>query len=108
MGQKLEAINGIETTNPGYIRRHKCFGLKQKKGELTSEFSDRLKLEFVESDMISETVWAFHEYKVVDTLNSDIPDEKELKTRLLKELKKIPNPNQKDCDKFIKIIREHE
>ena len=56
MRMKLEAINGIEkigeakiwdaiesiyqTTNPGYIRRHKCFGLKQKKGELTSEFSD--------------------------------------------------------------------
>ena len=45
---------------------------------------------------------------MVDSLNSDIPDEKELKTRLLQELKKNPNPNQKDCDEFIKIIREHE
>ena len=47
MRMKLEAINGIEdagekkiweyiesiyqTTNPNYIRRHKCWGLKQKK-----------------------------------------------------------------------------
>ena len=44
----------------------------------------------------------------MDTLNSDIPDEKELKTRLLQELKKNPNPNQKDCEEFVKIIREHE
>ena len=67
-----------------------------------------MKLEFIESDMINATIWSVYEYKVVDTLSSDIPDEKELKTRLLLELKKNPNPNQKDCDEFIKIIREHE
>merc|ERR1712055_1031977 len=58
--------------------------------------------------MIHATIWSVYEYKVVDNLNSDIPDEKELKTRLLLELKKNPNPNQNDCDEFIKIIREHE
>ena len=124
MRMKLEAIDGIEhagekkiweyiesiyqTSNPNYIRRHKCWGLKQNKGELTSEYSDRLKLEFIESDMINATVWAFYQHKVVDSLNSDNADEKELKTRLLQELKKNPNPNQKDCDDFIRIIREHE
>ena len=124
MRTKLEAINGIEdlgevkiweaieaiyqTSNPGYIRRHKCYGLKKIKGEMTSEYSDRLKLEFVESDMVNATAWSFYEYKVIDTLNSDIPDEKELKTRLLQELKKNPNPDIKACEGFIKIIREHE
>ena len=60
MQTKLEAINGIEelgvtkiwelivgiyqTSNPGFIRRHKCY-------ELKSEFSDRLILEFEESEM---------------------------------------------------------
>ena len=41
-------------------------------------------------------------------MDPDNTDEKELKTRLLQELKKNPNPNQKDCDDFIRIIREHE
>ena len=124
MRNKLEAINGIEnlgeakiwdaiesifqTSNPGYIRRHKCYGLKRINGELTSEYSDRLKREFVESDMINATPWGFYEYKVVDTLNSDISDEKELKTKLLQELKKNPNPDIKACEEFLKIIREHE
>ena len=65
-----------QTSNPGYIRRHKCYGLKKIKGEMTSEYSDRLKLEFVESDMVNAIAWSFYEYKVIDTLNSDIPDEK--------------------------------
>ena len=71
MRTKLEAINGIEelgetkiweliegiyqTSNPGFIRRHKCYELKPIKGELTSEFSDRLKLEFEESEMSKAT-----------------------------------------------------
>ena len=64
MRMKLEAIDGIElagekkiweyiesiyqTSNPNYIRRHKYWTLKQKKGETTSEFLDRLKLELIE------------------------------------------------------------
>ena len=56
--------------------------------------------------MVNATAWGFYEYKVIDTLNSDIPDEKELKTRLLQELKKNPNPDIKACEGFIKIIPE--
>merc|ERR1712030_136658 len=56
MQTKLEAVNGIEelgevniweliesiyqTSNPGFIRRHKCYGLEPIKGELTSNFAD--------------------------------------------------------------------
>ena len=58
---KFEAVNGIEkmgeskiweliesiyqTSNPGFIRRLKCYELEMTKGELTSDFADRLKLE---------------------------------------------------------------
>ena len=48
------------------------------------------------------------EYKIIDSLNSDIPDEKELKTKLLLELKKNPNPDINACERFVKSIREHE
>ena len=58
--------------------------------------------------MINATIWSVYQHKVVDSLDPDNTDEKELKTRLLLELKKNPNPNQKDCDEFIRIIREHE
>merc|ERR1711888_372703 len=124
MKTKLEAIEGIETagekkiwdyietifqtSNPNYIRRQDCLTLRQKKGETTSEFSDWLKREFIESDMVNATIWSIYQHKVVDSLDHDNSDEKELKTKLLLELKKKPNPNEKDCDEFIRIIREHE
>ena len=73
MKSKLEAIEGIETagekkiweyiesifqtSNPNYIRRQDCLTLRQKKGETTSEFSDRFKKEFIESDMVNATIW---------------------------------------------------
>ena len=104
MRTKLEAVNGIEelgevkiweliesiyqTSNPGFIRRLKCYELEPIKGELTSDFSDRLKLEFEESEMNKATPWSFFEYKVIASLNTSVSDEKDLKTKLLQELKK--------------------
>ena len=124
MKAKLEAIEGIETareekiwsyieqifqtSNPNFIRRQNCLTLKPNKGETTSEFSDRLKREFIESDMVNATIWSVYQHKVVESLDHDNSDEKELKTKLPLELKKKPNPVEKDCDDFIRIIREHE
>ena len=104
MKTKLEAIEGIETageekiweyiegifqtSNPNYIRRQDCLTLKQKKGETTSEFSDRLKKEFIESDLVNATIWSVYQHKVVDSMDTDNSDEKELKTKLLLN----PNP----------------
>ena len=66
MRVKLEAVKGIQQmgetkiwelieniyqgSNPGYIRRLKCYELKMIKGELTSDFATRLKLGFEESE----------------------------------------------------------
>ena len=58
--------------------------------------------------MSTATPWSFFEYKVIESLSSDIPDEKELKTKLLQELKKNPNPDITACESFVKVIREHE
>ena len=67
MKAKLDAIEGIETagaakiwehidlifqaSNPKFLRRQKCLEAKRTKGETTSDFSNRLKSEFIESDM---------------------------------------------------------
>merc|ERR1712030_102871 len=48
------------------------------------------------------------QYRVVESLDHDNSDEKELKTKLLSLLKKKPNPVEKDCDDFMRVIREHE
>ena len=124
MKTKLEAIEGIETageekiweyiegifqtSNPNYIRRQNCLTLKQKKGETTSEFSDRLKREFIESDLANATIWVVYQHKVIESLDTDNSDEKELKTKLLLKLKDKPNPVERDCDEFIREIREYE
>ena len=95
MRVKLEAVSGIEemgetkiwqlieniyqTSNPGFIRRLKCYELDMIKGELTSDFADRLKLEFEGSEMSKATVWSFFEYKVIASLNTANSDDKDLK-----------------------------
>ena len=58
--------------------------------------------------MVNATIWSVYQHKVVDSLDTDNSDEKELKTKLLLKLKENPNPVEKNCDEFIRIIREHE
>ena len=118
---KLEAIQGIEkageeviwehieaifqTSHPTYIRRQQALSLKPRKGETTSEFSDRLKREFVESDLSTATIWAVFQHKIIESLDKENSEERELKTKLLLKLKAKPNPLEGDCDDFIKEIR---
>ena len=116
MRVKLEAVSGIEemgetkiwqlieniyqTSNPGFIRRLKCYELETIKGELTSDYADRLKLEFDESEMSKATVWSFYEYKVIASLNTTNSDDKDLKTKLIQELKRNPDPDEAGLESF--------
>ena len=100
---KLEAIEGIEkagedkiwehieaifqTSHPTYIRRQQCLSLKQRKGETTSEFSDRLKREFIESDLANATIWAVYQHKVIESLDTDNSDENEVTFKKLMKKK---------------------
>ena len=124
MKAKLDAIVGIETagaariwehiekifqdSNPKFLRRQKALEAKRKKGEISSDFSNRLKNEWIESDMGRATIWSVFQHKIISTLDQDNSDEKELMTKLLGELKKKENPTEKDCEGFLAIIREHE
>ena len=58
--------------------------------------------------MSKATPWSFFEYKVIESLNSSVSDEKDLKTTLLQELKKNPNPDITACEGFVRTIRELE
>ena len=123
MRVKLEAVSGIEemgetkiwqlieniyqTSNPGFIRRLKCYELDMIKGELTSDYADRLNLEFDESEMSKATVWSFFEYKVIASLNTANSDDKDLKTKLIQEIKRNPDPDETGLESFLKVIREH-
>ena len=78
------------------------------KGELTSDFADRLKLEFEESEMSKATVWSLFEYKVIASLNTANSDDKDLKTKLIQEIKRNPDPDEAGLESFLKVIREHE
>ena len=49
-----------------------------------------------------------YQHKVIESLDTDNSDEKELKTKLLMKLKNKPNPIERDCDEFIREIREYE
>ena len=124
MRVKLEAVKGIQQmgetkiwelieniyqgSNPGYIRRLKCYELKMIKGELTSDFATRLKLDFEESEMAKATVWSHFEYKIISSLNTANSDDKDLKTKLIQEIGNNPDPDEAGLERFLKVIRDHE
>ena len=49
--EKIEAI--YKDSNPMYIRRLRVYELEMKKGEMTSDFATRLKLDYKESETFS-------------------------------------------------------
>jgi len=49
---------------------------------VTSDFADRLKLEFEESEMSKAMAWSLFEYKVIASLNTANSDDKDLKNQV--------------------------
>ena len=111
MGEDLlwEKIENIyKESNPIFMRRVKCYESKITKGELLSEFATRLKLEYKESEMSKTTIWGHFEYKLLAGLDTAGSDNRELKSKLVEEIKKNPDPTEKELDEFLQIVRDHE
>ena len=86
MRLKLEAIDGVkdlgesklwekiegiyQDSNPMFIRRLKVYELKMKKGDQTSDFATRLKLDYEESEMAKATIWSHFQYKIISSINT--------------------------------------
>ena len=73
-----------------------------------SEFATRLKLEYKESEMSNTTIWGHFEYKLLAGLDTAGSDNRELKSKLVEEIKKKPDPTERDLDEFLQIVRDHE
>ena len=95
-------------SNPLFLRRAKCYESKPVKGELASEFATRLKLQYKEAEMAKTTVWGHLEYKILTDLDTTGSDNRELKAKLVEELRKRPNPDEKELEQFLQIIKDHE
>merc|ERR1711888_489234 len=111
MGEDLlwEKIENIyKESNPVFLRRVKCYESKIMKGELLSEFATRLKLEYKESEVSKTTIWGHFEYKLLAGLDTAGSDNRELKSKLVEEIKKKPDPTERDLDAFLQIVRDHE
>ena len=87
-------------SNPLFLRRVKCYESKMTNGEMLSEFATRLKLQYKESEMSLTTIWGHFEYRLVTDLNTASSDNRELKAKLVKELEKNPNPDEKQLDEL--------
>ena len=62
---------------------------------MLSEFATRLKLQYKESEMSLTTIWGHFEYKLVTDLDTAGSDNRELKAKLVEELKRNPNLDEK-------------
>merc|ERR1712055_199165 len=58
--------------------------------------------------MAKATVWSHFEYKILSQLNMANSDDKDLKTKLLQEIGKNPDPDEAGLESFLKVIRDHE
>ena len=104
-----EIIEGIyQDSNPTYIRRLKVYELQMIKGEQASDFATRLKLDYEESEMAKATVWSHFQYKIISSLNTSGSDNRDLKTKLIQECGKNPDPDETGLESFLKVIRDHE
>ena len=95
-------------TNPLFLRRVKCYENRATTGEMLSEFATRLKIQYRESEMADTTAWGHLEYKLLTDLDTATQDSRELKAKLVKVLEKIPNPDEKELDEFLQVIKDHE
>ena len=58
--------------------------------------------------MSNTTIWGHFEYKLLAGLDTAGSDNRELKSKLVEEVKKKPDPTEKDLDEFLQIVRDHE
>merc|ERR1712215_657801 len=102
-----ERIENIYTqSNHLFLRHAKCYESKPVRGEPTSEFATRLKMKYKEAEMGETTVWGHLEYKILTDLDISGSDNRELKAKLVEELKKKPNPNETQLEEFLQIIKD--
>ena len=47
-------------------------------------------------------------YKLLAGLDTAGSDNRELKSKLIEEVKKKPDPTEKDLDDFLQLVRDHE
>ena len=78
------------------------------KGEQAGDFATRLKLDYEESEMAKATVWSHFEYKIISSLDTSGTDNRDLKTKLIEECGKNPDPDEEGLESFLKVIRDHE
>ena len=84
------------------------YELEMKMGEMSSDFATRLKLDYKESEMEKTTIWGHFEYKIIAALDTAGSDNRDLKRKLIEEVKKKPDPDEKDLETFLQVIRDHE
>ena len=103
---KIESI--YKDSNPIFVRRLRCYESEIKKGELTSEFATRLKLDYKESEIQNTTILGHFEYKIIAGLDTAGSDNRDLKSKIIEEVKKKPDQTEKDLEAFLQVVREHE
>ena len=65
-------------------------------------------MQYKEAEMEKTTVWGHLEYKILADLDTTGSDNRELKAKLVEELRKTPNPDEKELEQFLQIIKDHE
>ena len=58
--------------------------------------------------MHNTTIWGHFEYKLIAGLDTAGSDNRELKSKLIEEVKKKPDPTEKDLEGFLQVVRDHE
>merc|ERR1711895_319453 len=103
---KMESI--YKDSNPIYVRRLRVYENEIKKGEMTSDFATRLKLDYKESEMEKATIWGHFEYKIIASIDTAGSDNRDLKSKLIQEVGKNQDPDEQGLESFLQVIRDHE
>ena len=94
-------------TNPIYIRWVRAIDLQMEKGEMTGDFFNRLREEYVEAEMEKATPWTLFVCKLISGIPSSANDSR-VKEQLLETYRLNSNPQEKDLAKFQTVIKQYE
>ena len=78
---KIESI--YKDSNPIFVRRLRVYENEIKKGEMTSDFATKLKLDYKESEMEKATIWGHFEYEIIAALDTTGSDNRDQKSKLI-------------------------
>ena len=82
--------------------------INKQKENSSATIDDDIIDKYKEAEIGKTTVWWHVQHKIITELDNNGSDNIELKAKLVEELRRRPNPDERQTEEFMQIIKDHE